>query len=151
MSKLAVAKKALVEEARTGVGSPRLEALVEAMFLAATADGDFGTEESHRLAATIEELGSKHLDALVIRHHLEGLGKYLADEGRAARLATLATRLPTDVMRETALILAASITASDGRLLASEIQLLSELADALLIPKDRAIDLVQKMHENMGD
>jgi tellurite resistance protein len=142
MSDLDQAKKELSEE----LGSPKVEALVEAMFLAATADGEFAPEEALQFSATIGALTDKKLDPDVVHRLIGQLSLRLKSEGRQARLGSIAQRLPAGKPRETAIILAAAITASDGEVKSSENDLVAELADVLGVDPERAIELVQKVH-----
>ena len=143
MSDLAAAKKALVED---DVTSPKVEALIEAMFLAANADGNVSEDEVAHFSATVEALTEKRFSASAVRGRVETLKGKLKTEGRAARLSSLAARLGAGKPRETALILAASITASDGNIAHSENDLLADLAEALEIPQATAVDLVGRIH-----
>lgn len=138
------AKKELSEE----LGSPKVEALVEAMFLAATADGEFAPEESMQFTATIGALTDKKLDPDTVSRLIGQLSLQLKTEGRQARLASIAARLPLGKARETAVILAAAITASDGEVKGSENDLVADLADALGVDPGRAVELVQKVHHS---
>ena len=142
MSDLEKAKQELV----THLGSPKVEALVEAMFLAATADGDFAPEESLQFAATIEALTDRQLVGEGLVALVERLSALLKAEGRQKRLESIAARVPAGKGRETALILAAAITASDGHVEEEENDLVADLAEALEIEPGRAIELVQKVH-----
>lgn len=144
MSDLDQAKKELSEE----LGSPKVEALVEAMFLAATADGEFAPEESMQFTATIGALTDKKLDPDTVSRLIGKLSQQLKTEGRQARLASIAARLPLGKARETAVILAAAITASDGEVKSSENDLVADLADALGVDPGRAVELVQKVHHS---
>ena len=141
MSDLDHAKKELSDE----LGSPKVEALVEAMFLAATADGDFASEESMQFSATIGALTDRKLDPDAIYRLVGELTLKLQGEGRQARMSSIAQRLPEGKPRETALILAAAISKSDGEVKSVENDFIADLAEALGIEQGRAVDLVQKV------
>lgn len=143
MSELANAKRTFAEEE---IGSPKVEALVEAMFLAATSDGSISSEESLQFAATVEALADKKFVPEQIAGLVARLTDRLKQEGRAARLATVAERITGPKARETALILAAAITASDGEIQSGENDLLADLAEALGIDQGRAVELVTRVH-----
>lgn len=134
------------KELSASLGSPKVEALVEAMFLAATADGEFAPEESLQFTATIAALTDRKLDGDAVFKLIGELSGKLKAEGRQARLSTIAQRLPEGKPRETAVILAAAITASDGEVVGSENDLVADLAEALGVPAERAVELVQKVH-----
>ena len=146
MSDLASAKQTFLTDL-ADVTSPKVQALIEAMFLAATADGEFAPEESLQFSATIEALTDKKFDGASIQKRVEQLSLLLKKEGRPARLSEVAKRLPL-AGRETALILAAAITASDGKIEDRENELLADLAEALEVPQTRAIELITKVHRS---
>ena len=62
--------------------SPKLEALVEVMFLAAWADGDLGAEERAQFARSVETLTDKRVEGAAFEALFEKLSKQLAG-GRA--------------------------------------------------------------------
>lgn len=142
MSDLDHAKKELTGD----LGSPKVEALVEAMFLAATADGDFAPEESLQFAATAAALADKKLSPDDIHHLVGKLSLLVRAEGRVKRLEAIKARLPEGKARETAVILAAAITASDGEVQGAENDYVADLAEALGVDPERAVELVTKVH-----
>jgi tellurite resistance protein len=121
----------------------RLEALVEMMYLAATADGEFSAEERHEFV--------KHANELTVgvasQEKLEGLidrvRRAVDSDGRDARLAAVKNRLPDPGARRLALALAIRVTASDGIIRTSERELIMETAEALGIEGTVAADLVR--------
>ncbi len=144
MSELETAKRALTDEPVT---SPKVDALIEAMFLAATADGEIAPEEALQFVATIEALTDRKLDREAIERRMGVLKALLREEGRQARLVAVSARIPAGKPRETALILAAAITASDGEVKGEENDLLADLVDTLGIDQGRAIDLIQRVQQ----
>jgi len=144
MSELDTAKQALSEG---DFGLPKVSALVEAMFLAATSDGELAPEESLQFRATLEALTDKRYPPETVQQMIEKLTGLVKKEGRQARLASIAQRIPDDKTRETALILAAAITASDGEVREAENDLLSDLAEALRISSERTVELVTRIHK----
>lgn len=124
---------------------PKLDALVETMFLAAHADGEFSDEERQHFISSVESLtdqrlGGEALDQLVAR--IEGA---IASGGRAARLSSVKERLPDPNARKVALSLAIRVVASDGLIRTSERELILEAAEALDIDRDVAADLVREL------
>lgn len=122
---------------------PKLEALIETMFLAAFADGDFGDEERKQLIDSVQSLTDRSIsttttDALVTR-----IQAALAASGRAARLAAVKEQLGTMGERKTALALAIRLVAADGIIRTSERELILDVAEALEIDRDEAADLVR--------
>ncbi|HKY34717.1 MAG TPA: TerB family tellurite resistance protein [Polyangiaceae bacterium] len=128
-----------------GLSDAKLEALVEMMFLAASADGDFSDVERRHFLKSVESLtdgrlGKAALEALLTRakHDLE-------TSGRKPRLSAVKERLPDAGARKVALSLAIQVTAADGIIRTSERELILETADALEIDRDEAADLVLKL------
>jgi tellurite resistance protein len=122
---------------------PKLEALIETMFLAAFADGEFGDEERKQLIESVQSLTDRSIsttttDALVTR-----IQAALATSGRAARLASVKAQLSTSGERKTALALAIRLVAADGIIRTSERELILDVAEALEIDRDEAADLVR--------
>jgi tellurite resistance protein len=143
MSELDAAKRALSEG---DFGLPKVSALVEAMFLAATSDGELAPEESLQFCATLEVLTDKRYPPETVQQMMDRLAALVRKEGRQARLAAIAQRIPDEKTRETALILAAAITASDGKVHEAENDLLADLAEALRITPERTVELVTRVH-----
>jgi len=124
------------------LGDEKVEALVEMMFLAASADGELGEDERKLFVKSAEDLTSRlitgdKLDALLTRAK-----KQLDESGREARLAAVKERLPDLTARKLALSLAIQVTAADGIVRTSERELIMETADALGIDGDTAADMV---------
>jgi tellurite resistance protein len=124
--------------------APQLEAVVELMFLAAFADGDFGDEERVHFLASIESLTDRSLSGDTLAALVSRITGELSREGRAARLASVKGRLPDFGARRAALSLAIQLTAADGIIRTSERELILEAAEALDVPRDAAADLVAR-------
>jgi len=124
---------------------PKLEALVEMMFLAAFADGEFSDVEHAHFKNSLESLTSSRLDAQELDELLAKIQRALTSEGREARLASVKERLDDMGARKVALALAIQVTAADGIIRTSERELILETAEALEIDRDEAADLVEKL------
>jgi uncharacterized tellurite resistance protein B-like protein len=124
--------------------APALEAVVELMFLAAFADGDFGDEERVHFLASVESLTDRTLSGARLDRVVARISAALTEEGRPARLASVKTRLPDPGARKAALALAIQVTAADGIIRTSERELILEAAEALDVPRDDAADMVTK-------
>lgn len=122
---------------------PKLEALIETMFLAAFADGDFGDEERKQLIASVESLTDRAMSAATTDALLTRIQAELAASGRPARLASVKARLGTPAERKTALSLTIRLVAADGIIRTSERELILDVAEALEIDRDEAADLVK--------
>lgn len=124
---------------------PKLEALIEMMFLAASADGEFSDEEKAHFKKTLESLTSSRLSTTDVDGLLARAQSDLEREGRDARLRSVKERLPEPAARKVALALAIQVTAADGIVRTSERELILETAEALDIDRDEAADLVKKL------
>ncbi|HEX7453612.1 MAG TPA: TerB family tellurite resistance protein [Polyangiaceae bacterium] len=127
------------------LGDTKLEALVEVMFLAAFADGEFSDVEREHFVKSVESL----TDGRIAHEKLEALVSEataaLEREGREARLSSVKARLPDAGSRKVALSLVIQVTAADGIIRTSERELILETAEALEIDRDEAANLVSKL------
>jgi uncharacterized tellurite resistance protein B-like protein len=123
---------------------PKLEAIIELMFLAAFADGDFGEEERVHFLRSIESLTDRKMKAETVGMLVNRIIGDLGAQGRAARLASVKQRLGDAGARKAALALAIQVTAADGIIRTSERELIFDAAEALDIDRDEAADLVSK-------
>ena len=127
------------------LGDTKLEALVEVMFLAAFADGEFSDVEREHFVKSVESL----TDGRIAHEKLEALvseaSAALEREGREARLTSVKARLPDAGSRKVALSLVIQVTAADGIIRTSERELILETAEALEIDRDEAANLVSKL------
>lgn len=124
---------------------PKLEAVIELMFLAAFADGDFSKEERLHFAASVESLTDRRIARDSFESLISRIEARFREEGRERRLTQLRAHLATPALRRVALSLAIQVTAADGILQTSERELLMEVADALEIDRAEANDLVAKL------
>jgi tellurite resistance protein len=125
-----------------GLSNAKLEALVEMMFLAASADGDFSSVERAHFLKSVESLTDGRLNRPTLEALLDRAKIDLDASGREARLTAVKQRLPDPRARKVALSLAIQVTAADGIIRTSERELILETADALEIDRDEAADLV---------
>ena len=128
-----------------GLSSAKLDALVEMMFLAASADGDFSDVERQHFLRSVESLTDGRLAKPALESLLDRAQKDLEASGREARLTAVKERLPDAGARKVALSLAIQVTAADGIIRTSERELIMDTADALGIDRDEAADLVIKL------
>lgn len=125
--------------------SPKLEAIIEVMFLAAFADGDFGEEERVHFLRSIESLTDRRVGGDTLGRLVTRIVRDLESEGRAARLLSVNKRLAEPGARKAALGLAIQLTAADGIIRTSERELILEAAEALEIDRDEAADMVTRL------
>src|SRR5258706_12350982 len=128
-----------------GLSDAKLEALVEMMFLAASADGDFSDVERSHFLKSVESLTDGRLGKAQLQSLLDRAKSDLETIGREGRLAAVKERLPDAGARKVALSLAIQVTAADGIIRTSERELILETAEALDIDRDQAADLVVKL------
>ena len=128
-----------------GLSNAKLEALVEMMFLAASADGDFSDVERKHFLQSVESLTDGRLAKAALEGLLDRAKTDLAASGRETRLAAVKERLPDPGARKVALSLAIQVTAADGIIRTSERELIMDTAEALEIDRDEAADLVIKL------
>ncbi|WP_437497793.1 tellurite resistance TerB family protein [Sorangium sp. So ce1099] len=124
---------------------PNLEALVELMFLAAFADGEFSQEEKVHFARSVESLTDRRIPQSTMDELIHTVVTQLQQEGRAARLASLKERLPSPQARKVAFSLAAQVVVADGIVRTSERELLLDVAAALEIEQTEAADVVRRL------
>lgn len=128
-----------------GLPPPELEALIEVMYLAAAADGEFAPEERKQFEHTIETLTDGRVGVAALAEALARAKGALEEAGRDARLAAVRERLPNAGARKAALALAIQVTAADGVIRTSERELIMDTAEALEIDRDEAADLVREL------
>ncbi|HVY28761.1 MAG TPA: tellurite resistance TerB family protein [Polyangiaceae bacterium] len=128
-----------------GLPGAKLEALVEIMFLAASADGEFSEVEHQHFVSSIESLTDGRLKGPALEGLLDRAKSDLDTNGREARLKAVKERLPDAGARKVALSLAIQVTAADGIIRTSERELILETAEALEIDSGEAADLVLKL------
>jgi tellurite resistance protein len=128
-----------------GLSNAKLEALVEMMFLAASADGDFSAVERQHFLQSVESLTDGRLAKATLEGLLDRAKADLEASGREARLSAVKERLPDAGARKVALSLAIQVTAADGIIRTSERELILETAEALEIDRDEAANLVLKL------
>jgi tellurite resistance protein len=126
------------------VEEPKLEAIIELMFLAAFADGDFGDEERDQCIRSIETLTDRRMARATLERLMTRITVDLENEGRALRLASVRERITDEESRKIALDLAIQLTAADGIIRTSERELILEAAEALEIDQDEAADMVSR-------
>jgi len=125
---------------------PKLEAIIETMFLAAFADGDFSEEERQHFLKSVQSLTDRRLSQKTMEALMTRMMADLEASGRQARLKAIKERLfSIPGARKVALAMAIQIVAADGIIRTSEHELLFELAEALEIDRNEAADLVTRL------
>ena len=121
---------------------PKLEALIETMYHAATADGDFSEPERAEFITNVATLTDRRLDESTLAALVKMIAARTGAETRTARLAAAKAVLDSERLRLIALELTIRIVAADGIVRTSERELLMEVAEAFDIDRDKAADLV---------
>jgi len=127
------------------LGDSKLDALLEVMLLAASADGDFSEVEQAHFVKSVESLTDGRIAAARLEALVKEASAALERDGREARLASVKARLPEANARRVALSLAIQVTAADGIIRTSERELILETAEALEIDRDEAANLVSQL------
>jgi uncharacterized tellurite resistance protein B-like protein len=128
---------------------PKLEALIETMFHAATADGDFSEPERLEFIKNVTSLTDKRLDDKTLDALVKVISAQTGSQGREERLRTVSETLGSDRLRLIALELSIRIVAADGIVRTTERELLFEVATAFGIDNDKAADLVAATTSSM--
>jgi tellurite resistance protein len=125
----------------------RFDALCEAMYLMAAADGKLEEVEEDTLRGAIRELSEGSVRSVHIRSMMEGAQRRLAKEGMDARIKGVAERLAGDPpTAEAAFVLAAAIAFADNEIADEENDMLNKLAEELHIEAEVA----EKLLDDMG-
>jgi uncharacterized tellurite resistance protein B-like protein len=124
---------------------PKLEAIIETMFLAAFADGEFSEEERRHFRASIESLTDRRISGATLDALMHRMRSDLEASNQPARLAAVKERLTTPGARKAALALTIQLVAADGIIRTSEHELVLAVADALEIDRDTTADLVKQL------
>jgi tellurite resistance protein len=131
--------------AAKGLEAAKLEALIEMMFLAATADEEFDAKERAQFDANVALLSDEKLESARLAEIVETAERALEQSGREARLKALRALLPELELRKLAMALAIQITAADGLIRTSERDLILDTAELLDIDRDEAADMVKEL------
>ncbi len=129
----------------SGLSDSKLEALVEMMYLAAAADGEFSDVERQQFLSNLETLTDGRLGKERLESLLTQAAKDLESSGREARLNSVKDRLPEPGARRVALALAVQVMAADGIIRTSERELIMETAEVLEIDANDAANMVKSV------
>jgi tellurite resistance protein len=136
---------ALKSDLLTKLTDPEIDAMVEAMLLAASADGELDQSELSQLREcllSVDDLWLSHID---LEERIESAKGRIGGHDRTERLLALKGTLAKPEQRIAALELAALVIASDGILRTSERDLMLEAAETLGVDSDVAADIVAKV------
>lgn len=121
---------------------PRLEALIELMFLAAYADEQVTSEERELLKQRISEGSRGLISTITLDVMLETIENILAQDGREARFSSIRRRLGSTRLRLEALSLAAQVLWADRVIDPRETAWMARAAEAMEVPLEEAMKLL---------
>lgn len=124
---------------------PKLEALIEIMYLAAMADGDFGMEERAHFQTSVETLTDRRLEGHALGELIARFERELEASSRGGRLERAKEHLTDVGARKVALALAIRMMSADHVIRTSERELILELAETLGVDRGDAADLVREI------
>ena len=127
------------------VNEAKLEALIETMYLAAQADGEFTADERAHFVASVESLTERRLEGDKLEKLLSCFDNDFKKDGLAKRLGSVKSRLGDQRTCKLALSVAIEMFAADGILRTTERELILEMADTLGVPRESAADLVKEI------
>ena len=133
-----------IDEAKKALTTPKMEALIEAMYIAANADEDFGPKEREQFVSNVVGICNGAIKPDEVKGVLLKL-KGKSKDGREVRLKSIAGRLPSKADKEHAFALACNMALADGVVLDEEKQFTDELAKALGIDDDRANAILEEV------
>lgn len=139
-----------IDEAKKALTTPKMEALIEAMYIAANADEDFGPKEREQFVSNVVGICNGAIKPDEVKGVLLKL-KGKAKEGRDVRLKSIAGRLPSKADKEHAFALACNMALADGVVLDEEKQFTDELASALGIDGKRAEEILDEVKSLEND
>lgn len=123
----------------------RFDAICEAMYLMAKADGKLDPVEGDTLRGAIRELSDGNVRSVHIQKMMEGAEQRLAKDGLEARIKAVAHKLEGDEgTADAAFALAAAVAFADNEIADEENDMLNSFAEALGIDADKANALLDE-------
>ena len=123
----------------------KLEALIETMYLAARADGEFTIEERAHFVSSVQSLTEQRLEGAKLDRLLARFQSEYEKDGPKKRLVSVRTRLGDRQACKLGLSMAIRMLAADGILQTSEREFILEMADSLGVDRDSAAYLVKEI------
>jgi tellurite resistance protein len=127
------------------VNEAKLEALIETMYLAAQADGEFTAKERAHFVSSVGSLTERRLEGDKLEMLLDRFEGEYQKNGRQKTLASVKARLGDERSCKLALSMAIQMLAVDGILRTSEREFVLEMADTLGVDRRAAADLVKEI------
>lgn len=127
----------------------RFDAICEAMYLMAKADGKLDASETDTLKGALRELSDNTVRTVHVQKMIEGAEARLAKDGLEARIKSLAERLAEDEgSAEAAFVLAAAVAFADDEIADEENVLINQLAEWFGISAERASAILDQLEED---
>ena len=127
------------------VNEAKLEALIETMYLAAQADGEFTATERAHLVSSVQSLTEQRLEGDKLEALLARFEGEYKKNGRRKSLESVKARLGDQRSCKLALSMAIQMLAADGILRTTEREFVLEMADTLGVDRSAAADLVKEI------
>lgn len=128
----------------------QLNAILEAAFLVAAADGELSDEEYATLSQTIAQLSEGALQEDDINASLTSFADLLDQQSYAQRLAYIADTLPGEALRQVAFIAAVGIAHSDKKTLEVENTVIQEMAQAFGFSDEKTKELLTRIEASLS-
>jgi tellurite resistance protein len=110
---------------------PKLEALVEIMYLAAYADGDFGTQERSHFQRSVQSLTDRKVTPELLEQVVVRLDADRKAKGTEALIQRARAELGSPAACRVALYLAVGVIMADGKVTPAERAMLYDIGAAL--------------------
>jgi tellurite resistance protein len=115
---------------------PKLEALVEIMYLAAYADGELGTQERSHFARSVQSLTDRKVTPELLEKIVTRLDADRKAKGTAALIEKARAELGSPAACRVALNLAIGVIMADGKVTSAERTMLYDIGTALGVERD---------------
>ncbi len=123
---------------------PKLEALVELMYLAAYADGDFGMEEKSHFTRSVQSLTDRKVTPAQLEQLITRLDAARKASGTAALIAGAREALGSPGACRVALNLSIGVIAADGKITTSERAMIHEIGAALGLDREGTEEMLRE-------
>lgn len=136
---------ALTSELLESLNDDQIDAFIEVMLWAASADGEIHEGEIAQVRKNLVEVDALWLSHLELDERLVRIHGSMTGVTRTKRLKAIKKILTDPQTRQAGLELAVRVTAADGVLRTSERDLILETAEALGVDPGKAADIVKSV------
>lgn len=123
---------------------PKLEALIEIMYLAAYADGSFAPEERAHFSRSVQSLTDRKVTSEMLEQIVQRLDAARKAAGTAALIAGARATLGSPAACRVALSLAVGVIVADGKVTDSERTMLFDIGGALGVERSVTEELLRQ-------